>query len=67
MKLDRDFYLQPGLVVAKQLIGKQLVHHSPEGTTKGVIVEVEAYLGPHDAASHAYRHQLSYISPIYED
>ena len=54
MKLDRVFYLQPGLVVAKQLIGKQLVHQSPEGTTKGVIVEVEAYLGPHDAASHAY-------------
>jgi len=54
MKLKRDFYLRPGLLVAQDLIGKQLVHHSQEGTTKGIIVEVEAYIGPHDAASHAY-------------
>jgi len=46
MKLNRDFYLRSGLLVAKDLIGKQLVHHSPEGTTKGIIVEVEAYMGP---------------------
>lgn len=55
MKLERDFYLRPGLLVAPDLIGKQLVHHSSEGTTKGIIVEVEAYIGPHDAASHAYK------------
>lgn len=55
MKLERAFYLRPGLLVAPDLIGKQLVHHSPEGTTKGIIVEVEAYIGPHDAASHAYK------------
>lgn len=54
MKLDRNFYLRPGLVVAQELIGKQLVHHSPEGTTKGIIVEVEAYMGPKDAAAHSY-------------
>lgn len=54
MKLNRDFYLRSGLLVSKDLIGKQLVHCSPEGTTKGIIVEVEAYIGPHDAASHAF-------------
>lgn len=54
MKLNRDFYLRPGLLVAKDLVGKQLVHCSPEGTTKGIIVEVEAYIGPNDAASHAF-------------
>ena len=54
MKLNRDFYLRSGLVVAHDLIGMQLVHHCPEGITKGIIVEAEAYLGPHDAASHAY-------------
>lgn len=56
MKLNRDFYLRSGLLVAKDLIGKQLVHCSPEGTTKGIIVEVEAYIGPHDAASHAFNY-----------
>lgn len=55
MKLNRDFYLNSGLSVAQQLIGKQLVHNSVEGTTKGIIVEVEAYIGPDDAASHAYK------------
>lgn len=43
------------MLVAPDLIGKQLVHHTPEGTTKGIIVEVEAYIGPHDAAAHSYR------------
>lgn len=54
MKLQRDFYLRSCLDVAPELIGKQLVHHCPEGTAKGVIVEVEAYRGPSDAAAHSY-------------
>ena len=55
MKLTREFYLQSGLVVARALIGKQLVHRTPEGTTKGLIVEAEAYMGHTDAAAHSYR------------
>lgn len=55
MKLNRDFYCRSGLTVARDLIGKQLVHNSPEGTTKGIIVEVEAYMGHQDAAAHSYR------------
>lgn len=47
--------MRSGLQVARDLIGKQLVHRSPAGTTKGIIVEAEAYIGPEDAASHAYR------------
>ena len=55
MKLKRDFYLRDGLTVARELIGKKLVHRSPEGLTAGIIVEVEAYIGPEDAGSHAYK------------
>lgn len=55
MKLNREFYLRSGLDVARDLIGKQLVCSSPSGTTKGIIVEVEAYMGHQDAAAHSYQ------------
>lgn len=55
MKLDRNFYQQSGLEVARNLIGKKLVHNSPEGLTGGIIVETEAYLGFNDAAAHSYK------------
>lgn len=55
MKLSREFYLRSGVEVAKDLIGKKLVHNSPEGLTAGIIVEVEAYMGKIDAAAHSYK------------
>ena len=54
-KLQRPFYERNALIVAKELLGKQLVHHTHEGKTVGKIVEVEAYVGPDDAGSHAYQ------------
>lgn len=55
MKLDRNFYLRSGIEVAKDLIGKKLVHKTAEGLTAGIIVETEAYMGKIDAAAHSYK------------
>ena len=54
-KLRREFYNRDTITVAKDLLGKCLVHASDEGKTIGKIVEVEAYIGPDDVASHAYK------------
>lgn len=54
-KLTRDFFDRDTIVVARNLLGKYLVHETRGVERIGKIVEVEAYLGPHDRAAHSAR------------
>jgi len=57
--LPRAFFEASPAEVAPRLLGKVLAHRTAAGVLAGRIVEVEAYLGPHntppDPAAHAYR------------
>lgn len=52
-KLPRRFYDRDPVMVAQELLGMHLIHVSRGVKRVGRIVEVEAYLGPHDLASHS--------------
>ena len=52
-RLPREFYARDPVVVAQELLGKFLVHNRGGVERVGRIVEVEAYLGPHDLAAHS--------------
>ncbi len=53
--LPRAFYIRPTMKVAPDLLGKLLLRRMGKQTLVARIVEVEAYLGERDPASHAYR------------
>lgn len=53
-KLQREFYQQEAVSLARALLGKRLVHQTTEGIASGIIVETEAYPGGSDKGSHSY-------------
>ena len=52
--LSRDFYARDTTSVARDLLGCVLETRCRGRVTSGRIVEVEAYVGPHDPAAHGY-------------
>jgi len=63
--LPRSFYDRPTLDVARELVGKVLVHRTRGVVTSGRIVEVEAYIGESDPACHAAPGRTRRNAPLY--
>jgi DNA-3-methyladenine glycosylase len=63
MKLERSFYTRDAIIVVKELLGRYLVHKTPDSIIISQIVEVEAYKGPKDKVAYSYncRHPLEWI------
>lgn len=68
-KLEREFYNRDSIVVAKELLGKVLVHEIDGQRITAKIIETEAYMGIEDKAAHSYggrrtsRVEVMYGSP----
>ena len=52
--VSREFYNRDSIIVAKELLGKFLVHESKGYKLVSRIVETEAYMGVIDKADHSY-------------
>jgi DNA-3-methyladenine glycosylase len=52
--IDREFYNRDSLIVARELLGKVLVHEINGQRISAKIVESEAYMGIADKAAHSY-------------
>ena len=58
-KLNRSFYIQPTLDVAKELLGKYIIVKVGRNKLEGKIIETEAYIGPQDKAAHSYKGKIT--------
>ena len=56
-RLNREFFNRKTDIVAEDLIGKYLVRETEDSKMVGKIIEVEAYLGSKDKASHSYNYK----------
>jgi DNA-3-methyladenine glycosylase len=65
-KYQQFFTGRPTVTIAQDLLGKMVKYHGPAGAVGGYIVEVEAYLGEGDSASHAFNgRRTGYSESLY--
>lgn len=66
MVLNRSFFERKTTVVAQNLLGKFLVRKIGKNIIAGMIVETEAYVGPHDLACHASKGRTERTKVMFE-
>jgi len=66
-KLKSEFYTSNLLLVAKNLLGKIIVKKTGNEVISGKIVEVEAYHGDYDQASHAFKGKTKRTEVMFEE
>ena len=64
-KLEKEFFAQDPLTVARLLVGKVLVHRTQAGEKRLRITETEAYWGREDTACHAHRGRTKRTEVMY--
>lgn len=68
VRLDRRFFRQDAVSVARALLGQQLVRMENGRRLAGLIVETEAYLGEEDKAAHSFGgRRTNRTEPMYGD
>jgi DNA-3-methyladenine glycosylase len=68
VRLGRESFNRPTLTVARDLLGKFIVHLHGGRSLSAMITEVEAYKGPQDLASHArLGRRTARVEPLYRD
>lgn len=63
--LPWEFYVRDAATVARQLLGKQLIHETAAGMMVGTIVETEAYRSHDDPGCHAARGKTARNAPMF--
>ena len=66
-KLDYSFFHRPCLDVARDLVGKILVHETEAGVLRLRISETEAYWGAEDTACHVSKGRTSRTEVFFAD
>lgn len=65
-RLDYEFFHRPCLEVARDLVGKVLVHQTEEGVITLRISQTEAYCGEDDTACHAHKGRTKRTEVMYD-
>jgi len=58
-RLTRKFFIRPTLTVCRDILGKYIIRRWHGKNIVGRVVEVEAYIGPKDKASHAFEGRVT--------
>lgn len=64
-RLEKNFFRQKTERVARQLLGKILTRRIGKKIISGMIIETEAYVGPHDLACHASKGKTNRTSVMF--